>query len=105
MKSLKDIDKKIKLIENFKAYLANENKGHTSVLSTLKSSQTEGPLTYLLRWSKTSHALIFLLSNKVVQVYFKDHTELQVDTVARRVTYLSENGEVTSLTVKEANTT
>ena len=63
-------------MENFEIYLSNNDKGHISALSTLTAQQVEGPLTYLQRWSKTSHAMIFLLSNKMVQVYFKDHTEM-----------------------------
>ncbi len=55
------------------------------------------------RYNKKSHAIIFFLSNKIVQVYFKDHTELIIDTRLRQLTYLASDGNVTKLPVREAN--
>jgi hypothetical protein len=62
----KDLDKKVKLIENFKIYLANKDKGHSSALSLLTTQETQGPFTYVQRYNKNSHAIIFFLSNKIV---------------------------------------
>ena len=49
------------------------------------------------RWIKTSHGVIFCLSNQIVQVYFKDSTELFVDMAKKLVTYLNKQGEVTTI--------
>jgi hypothetical protein len=35
---------------------------------------------YLLRWKKTDYAYLFRLSNKAIQVCFKDRTELYINT-------------------------
>lgn len=67
----KDIEKKVTLLAHFKSYLdqnfKQEEIEHHEVLSEL---------IYVKKWIKTRHAKMFRLSNKVVQVYFKDKTEI-----------------------------
>ena len=48
---------------------------------------------YVKRWLKTRHAVIFRLSNKVVQVHFQDDTEIILSSEARLVTYTDTRGE------------
>lgn len=43
----KELDKKVKLIQNFQIYLQNEHKGHKSALSLLMEKKNEGEFTYL----------------------------------------------------------
>ena len=43
----KELDKKVKLIQNFQIYLQNEQKGHKSALSLLTEKKNEGEFTYL----------------------------------------------------------
>ncbi len=45
------------------------------------------------KWAKTHHAILFRLSNKVVQVNFKDGTEIVLSSETREVTYVSKKGE------------
>ena len=53
---------------------------------------------------KTSHGIILILSNSLVQVRFKDRTELFVNKPARCVTYVSRGQQVTTISAKEALT-
>ena len=57
---------------------------------------------YLKRWLKTSHGIIMILSNSLVQVRFKDRTELFVNKPARCVTYVDREQHVTTISAKEA---
>lgn len=45
----------------------------------IKQDQNEDsktPLVYVKKWMKTRHAIMFRLSNKIVQVNFTDKTEI-----------------------------
>ena len=37
---------------------------------------SKAPLVYVKKWMKTRHAIMFRLSNKIVQVNFTDKTEI-----------------------------
>ena len=45
------------------------------------------------KWMRTRHAIMFRLSNKVVQVCFQDHTEIILSSESRVVTYANKKGE------------
>lgn len=42
---------------------------------------------------RTRHAIMFRLSNKVVQVNFQDHTEIMLSSETKVVTYVNKQGE------------
>lgn len=42
---------------------------------------------------RTNHATMFRLSNKIVQVNFKDRTEILLNSESRFVTYVNKKGE------------
>ena len=42
---------------------------------------------------RTRHAIMFRLSNKVVQVNFQDHTEIMLSSETKVVTYVNKKGE------------
>lgn len=46
--------------------------------------------TRVKKWHKTSHGLIFVLTNKLVQACFKDKTELFINSKNKMVTYIDE---------------
>jgi len=48
---------------------------------------------YVKKWMKTKHAVMFRLSNKVVQVNFTDKTELILSSEKKLVTYVNKKGE------------
>ena len=54
------------------------------------------PLPYVKKWIITSHAIIFRLSNKLVQVYFQDKSELMLCSDTKHVVYINKHGEIAS---------
>ena len=48
---------------------------------------------YVKKWMRTRHAIMFRLSNKIVQVNFQDHTEIILSSETREVTYVNKKGE------------
>ena len=42
---------------------------------------------------RTRHAIMFRLSNKIVQVCFQDHTEIILSSESRIVTYVNKKGD------------
>ena len=48
---------------------------------------------YVKKWMRTKHAIMFRLSNKIVQVNFQDHTEILLNSESRLVTYVNKKGE------------
>jgi len=76
----KELNKKVTLLQHFKSYL----EGGTDV-NTIYPSTTTGTV-YVKKWMRTKHAMMFRLSNKIVQVNFQDHTEIILSSEARVVT-------------------
>ena len=65
------IEKKVTLLAHFKSYLDQNFKKEE-----IEHHDSLPELIYVKKWIKTRHAKMFRLSNKVVQVYFKDKTEI-----------------------------
>jgi polo-like kinase 1 len=42
---------------------------------------------------KTKHAILFRLSNKVVQVIFEDQSELVMSSINKKVSFMNKKGE------------
>ena len=101
----KELQKKVTLLNHFKNYL--EGESNPSPESQPKESQSEEkekekdvndeekkkPYTYVKKWMRTRHAIMFRLSNKIVQVCFQDHTEIILSSESRIVTYVNKKGE------------
>jgi len=50
-------------------------------------------VVYVKKWMKTRHAIMFRLSNKMVQVNFTDKTEILLTSENKMVTYVNKKGE------------
>ena len=48
---------------------------------------------FVKKWMKTKHAILFRLSNKVVQVNFEDKSELVMSSISKKVLYKNKRGE------------
>ena len=59
-------------------------------LANLSCARDE--VVYVKKWIKTSQAIIFKLSNKLVQAWFKDNAEVYID--GKQVTYIDTDGEI-----------
>lgn len=79
------LQKKITLIKHFRGYLDKDTSQKRPVNDSHDGVYEKD--VYVKRWLKTRHAVIFRLSNKVVQVHFHDGTEIILSSEARLVTY------------------
>jgi len=86
----KDLQKKVTLLQHFRSYLEGENKAAGT--ETEEAAQCDTRI-YVKKWMKTKHAVMFRLSNKVVQVNFTDKTEIILSSEKKLVTYVNKKGE------------
>lgn len=112
----KDLQKKVTLLQHFRNYLEGDgttrndvnlpnlgNSGGDNFVSNIKPSDDlngDDPnnkkvlnFVYVKKWMKTRHAIMFRLSNKIVQVCFQDHTEIILSSESRVVTYVNKKAE------------
>lgn len=80
-----EFNKKVTLLTHFKKHLAISDP----------VAEKSSPLTYIKKWLTTQHAVIFRLSNKVVQVYFQDKSELMLCSGTKQVVYIDKNSKIT----------
>jgi len=88
----KDLQKKVTLLQHFKIYLESDAKEHEKNQGGDQANKAE-PLVYVKKWMKTKHAIMFRLSNKIVQVDFKDKTEIILSSESKTVTYVNKKSE------------
>ena len=86
----KDLQKKVTLLQHFRSYLEGD-KNETANAEDAGSEKTNP--VYVKKWMRTRHAIMFRLSNKVVQVNFQDSTEIILCSESRVVTYVNKKGE------------
>jgi polo-like kinase 1 len=110
----KELQKKVTLLQHFKSYLEGDNSSTTKEIpinmkdNNFSSKNQFGveeetkltdpnkkntPFIYVKKWMRTRHAIMFRLSNKIVQVCFQDHTEIILSSESRVVTYANKKGE------------
>ena len=65
-----ELKKKVTLLNHFHSYLIVESqkKNIENKFKFSENTQQTSPLVYLKKWMKTKHAILFRLSNKIVQV-------------------------------------
>ena len=63
---------------------ANTNNGETETIEDMP---------FLKKWVRTRHAILFRLSNRIVQVVFFDRSEVLLSSEARVVTYVNKQGD------------
>ena len=88
----KDLQKKVTLIQHFKSYLLNEDKSNPIKKSESNNIQKDN-LVYVKKWIRTKHAILFRLSNKIVQICFLDSTEIILKGESKMVTYINKKNE------------
>ena len=115
----KDLQKKVTLLHHFKNYLEGDNNNNDQQTQSNTNQQEEGdtkedkdkekdkdkkdkPFTYVKKWMRTRHAIMFRLSNKIVQVCFQDKTEIILSSESRVVTYANKRGERTTYPLSTA---
>lgn len=87
------LKKKVTLLEHFKGYLENNIHKKRHLLQPVEEATIEDRSIVVKKWMRTKHAIIFRLSNKIVQVIFFDQTEIILHSDNRAVTYVNKKGE------------
>lgn len=91
----KELQKKVTLLQHFWSYLEGNDrpKNLTEKNPDTKKERKAKEVVYVKKWMRTRHAIMFRLSNKVVQVNFQDHTEIMLSSETKIVTYVNKKGE------------
>lgn len=109
-----EFQKKVTLLQHFKNYLETEGKDSSPNESLTDHKILEKDenykltdrkvidIVYVKKWVRTKHAVMFRLSNKIVQVNFQDHTEIILSSETRMVTYVNKKGERKSYHLSQA---
>jgi polo-like kinase 1 len=86
-----NLSKKVTLLKHFRNYLIEQQKkceddgpGHECAAGLVNTT----PMTYLKKWVRTKHAILFRLSNQTIQIIFYDQTEVLLTPDKRFVTYV-----------------
>ena len=90
------LDKKITLLKYFRNYmtehLLNGADTHDQGSKTAASAAPHMPgLAFVRKWLRTKHAIVFRMSNSVIQINFFDHTKLIVNTPLGLVTFINKD--------------
>jgi len=86
----KELQKKVTLLHHFKSFLEGDGKVPNAIE---EEKEDDGGRVYVKKWMKTKHAIMFRLSNKIVQVNFTDKTEVILSSENKMVTYSNKKGE------------
>jgi polo-like kinase 1 len=107
----KELQKKVTLLQHFRSYLEGDstNAGGLATSSEIKNFEKNtnnedvktgddslkkiNNYVYVKKWMRTRHAIMFRLSNRIVQVCFQDHTEIILSSESRIVTYVNKKAE------------
>ena len=107
----KELQKKVTLLQHFRSYLEGDSTiaGGLATSSEIKnfdkntSNNEDAKIgesikkinnyVYVKKWMRTKHAIMFRLSNRIVQVCFQDHTEIILSSESRIVTYVNKKAE------------
>eukprot|EP01138_Halocafeteria_seosinensis_P014851 gb/GECG01015161.1/.p1 GENE.gb/GECG01015161.1/~~gb/GECG01015161.1/.p1 ORF type:complete len:793 (+),score=103.22 gb/GECG01015161.1/:1-2379(+) len=90
------LKKKVTLVRHFKGFLFEEQRkkgrtGSEEEAAIAKGSGTSD-LTFVKKWIKTPDAILFRLSNRTVQVNFKDTSSIILCSESSLVTYADKSG-------------
>jgi serine/threonine protein kinase len=107
-----DLTKKVTLLRHFKNYMLTnvfEKKDGASVGESgipapqkVQSQPEPGRAPYVRKWTRNKHAIMFQLSNKIVQVIFFDKTEAVLSSRAHVVIYVDKKGQMSSYPLSSA---
>lgn len=89
----KELQKKVTLLQHFRSYLEGDNKTDSEANQYTEEELKKMGTVYVKKWMKTKHAIMFRLSNKIVQVNFTDKTEIILSSENKIVTYVNKKGE------------
>jgi polo-like kinase 1 len=89
------LQKKVMLLQHFRGYLEGElSKKENPKIPVNFGFESNA---YVKKWMKTKHAILFRLSNKVVQVNFLDLTQIILFSEHKTIAYTNKKNERTVL--------
>ena len=87
----KELNKKVTLLNHFKKYLLEEE--NENIQTNEKYNINEKNYVYVKKWMRTKQAILFRLSNKIIQVCFLDTTEIILKSDTKQITYINKKNE------------
>ncbi|CAG8526133.1 10758_t:CDS:10 [Cetraspora pellucida] len=96
----KDLSKKFFLLQNFRNYM-NEVLPKISTTYTFVDNNLTHNMEFLTKYKRTPHAVLFRLSNRLVQVNFFDHEKIILSEEGRAITYIDEARGINTYTISE----
>ena len=93
------------LLQHFRSYLEGTEKPNPNAKvpeEVQRRVRRIVDVVYVKKWMRTRHAIMFRLSNKIVQVNFQDHTEILLNSDNRLVTYVNKKGERSIMPLSQA---
>ncbi|CAI2177724.1 13175_t:CDS:10 [Funneliformis geosporum] len=96
----KDLQKKMYLLRNFRNYM-NETLSKRAHSYAFDDKNRIQNMEFLTKFKRTPHAMMFRLSNRVVQVNFFDHVKIVISEEGYVITYIDETNELKTLAITE----
>ncbi len=95
----KSLNKKVILLQHFKSYLDGNQKFRPIECRPGEEPAKQGgaDLPYLKKWKRAKKAVLFRLSNKIIQVLFSDSSELILCSGSGMVTFVTAQKQVKKL--------
>lgn len=84
--------KKVTLLSHFKNYM-NENLYKASQYTFVDKENTHG-MDFLVKYMRTKHAIMFRLTNRIVQINFFDHSKLILSKDGLVVTFIDRDRQI-----------
>lgn len=107
-----DLKKKVTLLRHFRNYMMTDTlekkdgasigasslpaPAQKSAAPAASQARDAGEAPYVKKWTRNRHAIMFQLSNKIVQVVFFDKTEAILSSKSHMVTYIDKQSAVCS---------
>jgi polo-like kinase 1 len=101
----KSISKKVILLQHFKSYLDGNQKfkplefkfGQDKPPKRTITNTNSNTLNFLKKWKRAKKAVLFRLSNKIIQVIFQDQSELILCSGNGMVTFVNSRKQIKKL--------
>ena len=93
-----ELRKKVILLQHFKSYLDNLKFEPPTSAATPSERYWD---VYLKKWKRANKAILFRLSNKIIQVIFQDQSELILSSGSGNVIFITSKKEVKKMPLQQ----
>ncbi|KAI9008589.1 kinase-like domain-containing protein [Hyaloraphidium curvatum] len=95
-----DLRKKVTLLCHFQNYINDNLSKHIPSYFQLDAERIQN-LDFLTKYIRTKHAVLFRLSNRVLQVNFFDHTKLVIYLEGKVISFVDQSRDMRTRTLAE----